>query len=320
MNWATKIFIVCAILLWQSAANAEPNGIGTNPQGSLGYSIAAALAKVMTEDGKVDTRAVGMGGSSVFIPQVNSGELTFSTSNTFEAIFATKGTGYFPGRPNPNLRIVAALVPFSVGIMVRKDSGIRKLTELKGKRFPAKYASMKLVKSIQDAIFKAVGMNDQSISAVPVPNFVKGAELMVEGKVVGVLLAPGSGITRKTNAQVPVRFLSIPNTPEVKSSLSASLPSTKLVLVKPGKRATGILEPTYLVGYQYALLSHKGASNKVVYNVVKAIAENKKKLARSHGIFNRFSPKKMVVLMPGATYHPGAIKYYKERGWWPPAK
>jgi len=317
MNWAKKIFILCAALLWQTSAQAEPLGIGTNPQGSLGFSIASALAKVMAENGGLETRAVGMGGSSVFIPQVNSGELAFSTSNTFEAIFATTGTGYFSGQPNPNIRVMAALVPFTVGIMVREDSGIRELTELKGKRFPAEYASMKLVGSIQDAIFKAIGMSNEDIRPVPVPNFIKGAELMVEGKVVGVLLAPGSGITKKTNAQVPIRFLSIPNTPEVVASLSESLPSSTLVVVQPGKRATGVLEPTTLVGYQYALITHAGMDDDVVYKAVKALAENKKSLAKSHGIFNSFKPERMVVDLPGATYHPGAIKYYKEQGWWP---
>ena len=48
--------------------------------------------------------------------------------------------------------------------------------------------------------------------------------------------------------------------------------------------------------------------------------KNQKKLSESHGVFNRFVPKNMVVSLPGATYHAGAIKYYKERGWWPPAE
>ena len=89
------------------------------------------------------------------------------------------------------------------------------------------------------------------------------------------------------------------------------------VVVNPGKRATGVLEPTNLVGYQYALVTHAGMDDDVVYKAVKALAENKKSLAKSHGIFNSFKPEKMVADLPGATYHPGAIKYYKEQGWWP---
>ena len=320
MNWKMRVMIICAVILWHSAVLAASVGIGTNPQGSLGYSIAAAVAKVITEKGGIETRAVGMGGSSVFIPQVNSGEIAFGTSNTFEAIFATTGGGNFSGTPNPNLRVVAALVPFTVGIMVRADSDIKKITDLKGKRFPSKYARMKLVGLIQDAVFKAVGMSEKDIRPVPVPNFVKGSELLAEGKVVGVLTSPASGVTKKTNALVAVRFLNIPNTPQVVASMSKSLPSAYLAKVKPSKRTTGILEPIHLVGYQYAIVTNAGVAEDVVYKATKATAENKKSLAEAHGVFNRFVPKNMVVSLPGAKYHPGAIKYYKERGWWPPAK
>ena len=320
MKRVIRFMIICSIILWQSASLAGSVGIGTNPQGSLGYSIASAIAKVITEYGGIETRAVGMGGSSVFIPQVNSGELAFGTSNTFETIFATTGGGNFSGTPNPNLRVVAALVPFTVGIMVRADSDIKEITDLKGKRFPSKYARMKLVGLIQDAVFEAVGMSEKDIRPVPVPNFVKGSELLAEGKVVGVLTSPGSGVTKKTNALVPVRFLNIPNTPQVVASLTKSLPSAYLAKVKPSKGNTGIMEPIHLVGYQYALVTNSSVAEEVAYKAAKATAENKKSLSEAHGVFNRFIPENMVVSLPGATYHPGAIKYYKERGWWPPAK
>lgn len=315
MNFAIRLAVAAAATGLAGGAQAQTLGIGTNPQGSLGYSIAAALAKTMSESAKVPTRAVGMGGSSVFIPQVNSGELAFCTSNVFESAFAATGTGYFKGQPNENVRVAAALVPFTVGIMVPKASAIKTHQDLKGKPFPARYASMKLVAAIQDAIFKAVDMEKDGIRPVPVPNFVKGADLMAEGKVAGVLLAPGSGVTRKTNARVPVRFLSIPDTPEVRASLVKSLPGSRLATVKPNKRATGIFEPTNLVGYQYTLLTHKGLSEETVYKVVKAIAENKAALAKSHGVFNRFNPANMAAAIEGISYHPGAMRYYKERGW-----
>lgn len=320
MNWKMRLMIICAVILWHSAALAESAGIGTNPPGSLGYSIASALAKVITEKGGIETRAIGMGGSSVFLPQVNSGEIAFGTSNTFEAIFATSGSGNFSGTPNPNLRVVAALVPFEVGIMVRADSKFKKITDLKGTRFPSKYARMKLVGLIQNAVFKAVGMSEKDLRPVPVPNFVRACELLAEGKVAGVLTAPGSGITKKTNALVAVRFLNIPNTPEVVASMSKSVPSAYLAKVKPGKRYTGVLEPINLVGYQYAIVTNSSLAEEVVYKAAKALAENKKSLAEAHGVFNRFVPKNMVLALPGAKYHPGAIKYYKERGWWPSAK
>lgn len=300
------------------ASAQQPVAIGSLPQGSLGYSIASAMAKVATESGGVETRAVGLGGSSVYIPQINAGEMEFGTSNTFESIFATQGTGNFEGRPNPNLRVAAALVPFTVGLMVQDGSDIREITDLEGKPFPTGYARMRLVGIMQEAIFDALGMDESNLDPVPVPNFVKGAELLAEGAVAGVLLAPGSGVVTKTHAQTPIRFLSIPDTPEVAESIAAALPSTYLTVVEPNPRLAGIVEPTTLLGYQYTLITHADVSDDTVYKVVKALHENQEALAAAHGIFNRFDPSKMAVDLPGAEYHPGAIRYYEEQGLWPP--
>ena len=111
--------VLCAALthfLATPASAQKPLGIATLPQGSLGYAIASALAKVGSDKAGLPMRAVGLGGSSVYVPQINAREIEFGTSNTFEAIFATRGTGNFAGRAHPNLRVVAALAPFQVGI------------------------------------------------------------------------------------------------------------------------------------------------------------------------------------------------------------
>lgn len=295
----------------------EPLAIGTLPQGSLGYAIASAVAKTVTGATDLEVRAVGQGGSSVYLPQVNAGEMEFGTSNTFEAIFATQGTGNFEGRPNPDLRVATMLVPFTVGLMVQKDSDIQAVTDLKGKPFPVDYAKMKLVGIMQDAIFRAVGMANSDLEPVPVPNFVKGAELLAQGKVAGVLLAPGSGVVKKTHAMTPVRFLDIPKTPDVESAIQDALPGSRLVKVEPNARLQSIAEPVHLIGYQYALMTNKHVADDVVYEVVKAIHGGKEGLASAHGIFNRFDPAKMTADLPGATFHPGAVKFYQEAGLWP---
>ena len=315
----TVLMTVALAVTMAGAARAQdgPVTIGTLPQGSLGYAIASALASVMTQQGEIETRVVGQGGSSVYIPQVNQGEIEFGTSNTFEAIFATQGTGNFEGRPNPNVRVAALLVPFAVGLMVQKDSDIRQVTDLRGRRFPIGYTRQRLVGIMQNAIFNAVGMSEDDIEGVPVPNFVEGANMLAQGRVAGVLLAPGSGVVRRTHAQTPVRFITIPNRPEVEQAIQASLPGASLVQVKPNERLPSIAEPVHLIGYQYALLTHAGVSDDLVYNVVKALHGNKAALAEAHGIFNRFNPERMVADLEGATFHPGAIRFYREAGIWP---
>ena len=299
-----------------TAAQAEPVAIGTLPQGSLGFSIASGVAQVVSNTAGINVRAVGQGGSSVFIPALNKGAIAFSTSNATEAVFAISGTGNFDGRANPKVRVAALLQPFAVGIMVAADSDIKTVEDLKGRPFPVGYARQKLVKVIQDAVFAAAGMSEADVDGVPVANFVEGAGLLAQGSVDGVLLAPGSGVVKKTNAQRAVRFISVPPGDAAAATIAKLLPGSYIRRVEPSKRLPEIAEAVDLVGYQYALLTHTGADEDLVYSMVKALHENKAALIETHGSFRGFNPNDMATRTDGAPFHPGAIRFYKEAGIW----
>lgn len=293
---------------------AQTVSIGTLPQGSLAYGIASAAAKVMSDKAGLTTRAVGFGGSNIFIPQVNQGRLEMSTANAIEAHFAKGGTGTFPGRKNPNLRALARLFAFQTGYMVKKDSKFQKITDFKGQAFPAGFTSQKIVEVLVRGTFAMEGMTWKDIKPVPVPNFVRGTNEMVAGKVVASFLAPGSAIVRKANAAVKVRFLSMDASPAKLAKLRSIAPGAFFAKVKPSKRMPYIEKPTTMVGFDYLLIAGKHVTNEVAYKAAKSLHENKKALIAGHGVFRRFQPKLMAKKGVGLDYHPGAVKFYKEAG------
>lgn len=299
-----------------ATAQDRPLAIGTLPQGSLGYAIAVGVAQVASANSEMTLRAVGQGGSSVFIPALNRGDIDFATSNAFEAVFATQGSGNFDGQANPNIRVAALLQPFEVGIMVAADSDIRSLEDLRGRSFPVGYARQRLVGVMQQAVFDAAGVDVDDLDGVPVPNFVEGAKLLAQGSVAGVMLAPGSGVVRQTHAQRPVRFITVISGEAAAAQVAEALPGSYVGRVEPVERLPEIAEPVDLIGYQYALLTHADADPDTVYTVVKALAENRAALIESHGSFRRFDPAKMAVRVEGSTFHPGAIRFYREAGIW----
>jgi TRAP transporter TAXI family solute receptor len=316
MKSFSAAMLAVALSAGAALAQSGPVAIGTLPQGSLGYSIASGVAQVAADKGGVNARAVGQGGSSVYIPALDRGEIAFATSNAFEAVFAVQGTGNFDGTPNENIRVAAMLQPFNVGIMVAKDSDIRSLEDLKGRPFPVGYARQRLVGVMQEAVFEAAGINPEDLDGVPVPNFVEGAKLLAQGAVAGVMLAPGSGVVRQTNAQVPVRFISVIEGDEAAARVAQLLPGSYVGRVEPVERLPEIEEPVDLVGYQYTLITHADADEDMVYNVVKALYENKPALVETHGSFRGFNPDDMANQVEGAPFHPGAIRFYREAGIW----
>ena len=298
------------------AASAQSVSIGTLPQGSLAYGITSSVAKVISDNSDLITRAVGIGGSNIYIPQVNNGKLEMSTANAVEANFALNGTGTFPGKAHPNLRILTRLLTFQVGFMVRKESDIQAITDFKGRRFPSGFTSQKIVETLVRAAFATEGMSFKDVKGVPVPNFIRATDQLVSGKVEGSFLAPGSGVVRKANAKVKIRFLSLAQSPENAKTISRIAPGAFYTVVKPVKRMPYVEKPTTMLGFDYLIIAGTHVSNSVAYKAVKALYANKKGLIAGHGVLRGFSPKLMGKKGIGVDYHPGAVKFYKEAGVW----
>ena len=85
--------------------------------------------------------------------------------------------------------------------------------------------------------------------------------------------------------------------------------------VKPNPKIPGVEVPTNLFHFDYMLFAGKHVSNDVVYRVTKAMYENKKALVAATPMWRSFSPKKMSKDQ-GLAFHPGAAKFYKEKGTW----
>ena len=311
--------LACALLAaaLAPARAQEPLAIATLPQGSLGYSIAAAMASVVSEETGLSVRAVGQGGSNVYLPQVAAGRIAFGTSNTFEAVFAVQGTGNFEGRANPDLRMAALLVPFQVGFMVPEDSDIRAVADLQGRRVAGGYARQQLVGVIQDAALAASGVAPDAVTPVPVANFVEGANLLAQGQLDAVLLSPGSGVVKQTAAARPVRFVGLEGTDAVAAAIAEALPGATVTLVEPSERLPEIAEPVRLIGYQYALMAGAAVPDETVHAVVEALHGHKPALAEALGVFGGFDPSAMAASLEGVTFHPGAVRFYQEAGIWP---
>ena len=296
------------------SANAQTVSIGALPQGSLSYSIAAAVAKVISDKSDLKIRAIGIGGGNIYFPQVDQGRLDMSTAAGPEAIFALNGKGPYEGRKHSNLRVLARLVEFQTGFMVRKDSDIRTVADFKGKRMPSGFTSQKLVGVLVRAVLAAEGMSYADVKGVPVPNFVRGTDELVAGRVAASYLAPGSGIVRKAHASIGIRFISLKEGPGSLQKLQSIAPGSYYTTVKPSKRLPYITEPTKMVGFDYLIIAGAKVADEVAYKSAKALHLNKKALIAGHGVFRGFKPELIAKKGLGVQFHPGAAKYYKEAG------
>jgi uncharacterized protein len=319
MHIKTLAVALGAIVGLSAPAAAQTYTIGANPQGSVFYAAAAAIAKVEVEKTGLQFRVAPYSGSSTYIPLVDKGELAFGMSNGAEYAFAYSGTELFKGHPNKNLRSVLFTFPLTNGFAVRSDSPIKTGADLKGKKVPGVYSSGRIFAYLQDAWLAAAGLTPKDVVIVPVPNFVVGIKAFMDGRTDAGYVPFNSGIGKQAMAKIPGgwRYLSTGNKPGADAKAAAALPTARTVKIKPGKNATGVADnPTTLIAIDVAMFANKDVPDDVVYKTVKAIYGAKPELIKALAAFARFDPKHMV-RKSSVPYHPGAIKAYKELGIWP---
>ena len=303
-----------AVLLFCSATHAQVLGFGSAPQGSIGYNMSAAIARVMSEQAGIQSRVQPYSGSSAVLPLVNSGELDLAVCNVLEIEEATRGEGMYKGRKQADLRVLGVIFPLYSSIFVRKDSPIKSLAELKGKRIPAGFSAQVTLDRIIDAVLANGGVERKDIVPVLVPNVVRGADDFMEGKLDGGFFALGAGKVAEVDKTVGgIRFLPLADDAQSLARMQKIMPYAYVTTVKPSPAFVGLDGPTKLMAYDYLVTVGKHVKDDTVYKIAKAMFENKAKLAESLKAFGIWDPNQIHKKMP-AGFHPGAEKFYKEKG------
>lgn len=319
MRAIRSLALVCAAATAAAVAPAAAQvvAMGSSPQGSWTYSAAAAVAKV-AGDGGLQMRVQPYGGTTTYVPLVNSGELDFGLSGHLEVMQATRGVDDFEGKPNPALRVVAVLTPIQVAIFVRADSDIRAIKDLKGKRIPGDYGAQKIIQVLLNGQLANGGLTPADITWVPVPNVNRGADEFAAGRTDAFYFALGSGKVQETNAKAPIRVLPLDTSPPAMAALREKVPVAYASRVEPAPARVGIAAPTDIMAYDYLSITHAKASDDAVYKLTKALHASRDGLMQAFPPLAGFAPDKMARNLGDLVYHPGAVKFYAEQGLWPP--
>jgi len=311
-------FLAVAAALAFVPAQAQQLGIGTMGQGTAGYSMGAAIAKVLADKAGVQARVQPAAGTSSYVPLIDGGEIDLGVANIIEAKEALTGTGAFAGKKQANIRILAVLYPFRSGFFVKKDSAMKTVADLKGMRVPYGYTAQVTLKSVTDAFLANAGLTAADVKPVLVPNVVRGADEFIGGKTDAGFFALGAGKVAEANASVGgIRFLEMDDSPAAVERMQKVLPESYIVTVNPSPALAGVLAPTKLMAYDYVLLAGRHMKDETVAKIVETLAANKAALVESFAGFQGFDAAKMAKKLP-VDYHAGAIAAYTKLGHWPP--
>jgi uncharacterized protein len=296
--------------------------IGTNPAGSLFYSVASGLAKVISGVGPMQAVVQPYTGSSTFLPMLDNGELDFGIINAVDMGMAYQGPKLKIGGRNPlpyapNTRLIMRGSPLLTSLVSRKDGPVKNVIDVKGRRVTGEYPAHLAVWFSVYGSLATGNLTWDDVKVVPVPAVNEGIDALIQGRADVSNHTVGSAKIKEADAAIGVRFVALDCSPEGEGRLKKAVPGYYLTTLRSGS-SNGIVGDTCVQAYDMYLVGHKGLTADLVQAVLRAIWDNTDKLAPLHPSLQEWTRERAVAIDATMPYHPAAIQFYKEKNAWPP--
>jgi TRAP transporter TAXI family solute receptor len=291
--------------------------IATHPKGSLMNFIGGGFAKVITSYTPIKASDRPFTGYMAWVPLMNNGELDMGIVTSPESYTAYMGEGPYK-QPLKNLRVISVGASVLLSYVVRADSDIKTMAELKGKRVAIDRASY-VTKVENETCVQAAGLDlKKDITAVPVAGVAELMYCIMDGRADAGWASVGSSQVKEVAGRVGgLRWLSLAGGPDDAAArlLKEKVAGSRIVQIKAGQDPD-VKNDAWILDTPIYLATHKSFSDEVVYQTLKAGLEHQKELVSIHPVFKGWTAKGSVSPDAAIPYHPGAIRYYKEVGLW----
>jgi hypothetical protein len=258
--------------------------------------------------------AMSANGSVANVNSIESGAVESGFVQSDVTYWAYTGTGVFEGKPPmKKLRVIANLYPEHIHVVVRKDSPYKKITDLKGKKIGiGLQASGAKVGAV--LILEAHGMKENVDYQAEYLNSKQSIDRMRDNQLDAMITVTGypqSAISELCST-VGCRLL------PVEAKEMAMVRKKAPFYYKENIPATAYEglsgdTPTLAVGAQW--LVSADVDETLVYDITKALWNKNTRKLLDHGHAKGKAVKIDTALdAVGIPLHPGAAKYYKEKG------
>lgn len=301
----------------QAVAQQKFMTIGTGGVTGVYYAAGGAICRLVNKERArhgIRCSVESTGGSVVNINTIRAGELDFGVAQSDWQFHAAKGSKVFEkDGPFADLRAVFALHPEPFTVLTRKEANISKFEDLKGKRFNVGNPGSGTRASAEE-LLSAMGwkMSDFGLAA-ELKADEHGAALC-DNKIDGFIYGVGHP---SANIQDPITTCGarlVPLTGPAIDKLVKGAPFYAYADI-PGGLYAGHPNPTKTYGVLATFVTSAKVPEASVYELVKAVFENFDEFKKLHPAFANLDPKSMIKDGQSAPLHPGAVKYYKEKGW-----
>ncbi|MCX7898399.1 MAG: TAXI family TRAP transporter solute-binding subunit [Rhodocyclaceae bacterium] len=273
----------------------------------LGVAYAQILGKAIPE-AKTSVQVTKASAENLNLLQNGRGEVAFTLGDAFSDAWKGDEEAGFKA-PLKKLRTLAAIYPNYIQIIAAADSNIRTLADLKGKRV-AVGAPKSGTELNARTIFKAAGMSYQDFAKVEYLPFGESVELIKNRQLDATLISAGLGVAAVRDLATAVRITIVPIPAELVAKINDPAYQTGVI---PANTYAHQTQEVPTIAIQNFLATHEGVPAETVYKMTRALFENLDQLVAAHAAA-RAIKLETAAKDPPAPLHPGAERYYREKG------
>lgn len=291
--------------------------IGTGGVTGVYYPTGGAICRLVNKDRKehgVRCSVESTGGSVYNTRTIREGELDFGVVQSDVQSAAIEGVRAFADdEPYGDLRAVFSVHPEPMHVMVRADAGISSVMDMKGKRVNIGNPGSG-TRVLADTLMAAAGVSPDDFALAAELKSSEQSAALCDGKLDAAIWAAGlpngSSMEATSTCDIQILDLTTSGTDKVLAENKAYAAATIPGGLYPGNDAD-----IASWGPKATFVTDASTPDEVVYVLVKAVFENFEDFKKLHPAFGRLTEEEMIKDGLSAPLHPGAVKYYTERGW-----
>ena len=274
------------------------------------YPLGAALANIYgakIEGARTQVQATKASVENLNLLQQGKGEIAFALGDSVKFAWEGNTEAGYPGKLD-KLRGIAAIYPNYIQIVASAASGIKTLADLKGKSL-----SVGAPKSGTElnarAILTAAGMSYEDLGKTEYLPFGESVELIKNRQLDATLQSAGLGVgsIKDLASSVAITVVAVPAADVEK------IGAPYVVATIPAGTYQGQDADVETAAVGNFLITHEGVSEEAAYQMTKQLFENLPDMVAAHNAARGIAMENALVGMP-VPLHPGAERYYKEKG------
>lgn len=307
-----KMLSAVAVFAMVSApALARDLNFGSGRQGGSQYPVTVAIGQVLESLPEIDKVSLQPGGSVGNIVRVERGRSDIAISMSSSLRGGRMGEKPFKSKTSDVVNLMT-LHAFHVVLIVPQGSPIKTFKDLAGKKVnvaPKGFSITEVYRQLADMAGLTGKVDLGYLRITSAVESFKDGHFDALFYAASQRMAPFLNLaqTRKIHlVQLDKKYLNafIKKDP---SFYLATWPKTRSVY-------KNLDNSVQTLAYANVIVANKNLSDDLAYKIVKAVAEHFDKVRVGDTSLQKFDPRDMARNV-GSPFHPGALRYYRERGW-----